>query len=323
MVKRIIADLRNQNMTMGEHMKKLLTAGTFAKLCDTTKATLRWYRKTGLLEPAELGSNGYAYYAVSQSVAFFGIRALQNVGCSLEQIKALQADEALLRSDSLVDEQIQRLDQRIHELKGQRAYLTQMLATQRDVQARWGEHPSEGDWHISHREQECYLVMRAPITHVDLYKRRLKSFQQACYEMGLGANVPIVVYLDERGLSLDQFEERFCICTKIDDPHAIQERLSHVDFEGTEIPYLLHRKAGNYLDYLTSLPLEADDTDTLETLGIAASGNPMIEGQRAALRIALREGCTLKMGMLETAIASLPQKNGAIQLLLEASFAMF
>jgi hypothetical protein len=49
----------------------------------------------------------------------------------------------------------------------------------------------------------------------------------------------------------------------------------------------------------------------------------MIDGQIAVLGIALREGCTLEMGLLETPLAALPQKDGRTHLFLELSIAAF
>lgn len=304
-------------------MRKLLTAGEFAKLCGTTKATLRWYRKTGLLEPVQLGSNGYAYYAASQVVAFSSIRVLQDIGCSLEQIKTYNDDGNLISTDSFLDEQVTRLDRRIDELKSQRAFLNRIRNTQHELLEQWGEHPTDGDWHIRHREKECYMVMSAPIVETSVYWEHLKSFQRICHEIGLGLNASVEMFFDEKSLSKGEFIEGFCVSTKVDDSLAIQEKLAYIDTGALEKPHLVFRKAGNYLTYLTMLPLEADENNRIDAIDIGSSSNPMIDGQKAALDIALREGCTLEMGLLETSIAALPQKDGRINLLLELSIAAF
>lgn len=304
-------------------MEKMLTAGAFAKLCETTKATLRWYRQTGLLEPVRIGSNGYTYYASDQVVKFTIIRALQNIGCSLEQIKVYNDYGGLISSDSFLDEQVARLDQRIDELKKQREFLDRIRNTQRELFEQWGEHPADGDWHMRHREKECYLVMGAPVVDISVYQQNLIVFKQICYEIGLGFDAPIVMFFDEKALSKGEFAEGFCVGTKVDDPLAIQEKLTHLDTSAIEKPHLFFREAGNYLVYLTTLPLEADDNNDINAIDVVPSSNPMINGQNTALIIALREGCTLEMGLLEAPLAALPQKDGRTHLFLELSIASF
>ena len=304
-------------------MEETLTASAFAKLCGTTKATLRWYRKTGLLEPVRIGSNGYAYYASGQVVRFTIIRALQNIGCSLEQIKAYNDYGGLISTDSFLDEQVARLDQRIDELKKQRGFLDRIRNTQHELFEQWGEHPADGDWHIRHREKECYLVMSAPVVDISAYQQHLIVFQQICYEIGLGFDAPVVMFFDEKTLSKGEFAEGFCVGTKVNDPLAIQEKLTHQDTGVIEEPHLIFRVSGNYLAYLTTFPLEADADNDIDSIDFSPSSNPMIDGQNAALGIALRKGCTLEMGLLETPLTALPQKNGKTRLFLELSIAAF
>ena len=301
-------------------MQENLTAGEFAKLCGTTKATLRWYRKTGLLKPVQIGSNGYAYYASGQVIAFAIIRELQYIGCSMEQIKAYNEYGGLIHTDSFLDEQIVRLNQRIDELKRQRGFLERLRNTRHQMFQQWGEHPTNGDWHIRHREKEHYLVMRAPIVDTSIYQQRLISFQQICHEVGLGFDAPIIIFFDEKSLSKGDFTEGYCVGTKVDNPLSVQEKLTHLDTDVSEAPYLVFRTAGNYLTYLTVFPLEADrknDSAAIDTI------NPMIDGQNTALGIALRESCTLEMGLLEVPLTALPQKDGKTHLFFELSFSAF
>lgn len=97
----------------------------------------------------------------------------------------------------------------------------------------------------------------------------------------------------------------------------------HQDTSAIEEPHLVFREAGNYLAYLTTLPLEADANNDIDAIDVGPSSNPMIDGQNAALGIALREGCTLELGLLEAPLAALPQKDGRTHLFLELSIAAF
>ena len=68
--------------------KKHYTSGEFARLCGTTKETLRHYDNVGILKPAEVGENGYRYYTNGQFFDFDLITTLKEAGCSLAEIKS-------------------------------------------------------------------------------------------------------------------------------------------------------------------------------------------------------------------------------------------
>ena len=68
--------------------KKHYTSGEFARLCGTTKETLRHYDNVGILKPAEVGDNGYRYYTNGQFFDFDLITTFKEAGCSLAEIKS-------------------------------------------------------------------------------------------------------------------------------------------------------------------------------------------------------------------------------------------
>ena len=63
-----------------------LTVGQFAKLCLTTRDTLRHYYELGILTPWVDPSNGYHYYSASQISSFFFITTMRQAGASLSEI---------------------------------------------------------------------------------------------------------------------------------------------------------------------------------------------------------------------------------------------
>ena len=65
----------------------LLKAGEFARLCGTTKETLRHYRDIGLLVPVAKAKNGYQLYSPLQLSDYLLVSSLQQAGCSLHEIK--------------------------------------------------------------------------------------------------------------------------------------------------------------------------------------------------------------------------------------------
>lgn len=70
------------------HMKESwLTAGQFAKLASTTKRTVTWYDKEGILKPHFIGQSGYRYYKPEQIIDFQVILLLRHLNFSIAQIK--------------------------------------------------------------------------------------------------------------------------------------------------------------------------------------------------------------------------------------------
>ncbi len=66
-----------------------LTLGQFAKLCGTTRDTLRYYYEEGIITPRVDPENGYHYYSASQISSFFFITTMRQAGCSIKEISTL------------------------------------------------------------------------------------------------------------------------------------------------------------------------------------------------------------------------------------------
>jgi len=78
--------------------QELLTAGEFAKLACTTKRTVQYYDKLGILEPFKIADNGYRYYKQNQILDFQVILLLRALKFPLRNIK-----EYLKKGKSLQD----------------------------------------------------------------------------------------------------------------------------------------------------------------------------------------------------------------------------
>lgn len=68
--------------------KNYITSGEFAKLCGTSKVTLRHYKDIGLLTPKCEGDNGYQYYDAEQFYDYYAIAIFKKTGTPLAKIKA-------------------------------------------------------------------------------------------------------------------------------------------------------------------------------------------------------------------------------------------
>ncbi len=63
-----------------------LSVGQFAKLCRTSRDTLRFYYEQEILMPRVDPDNGYHYYSASQISSFFFITTMRQAGCSVKEV---------------------------------------------------------------------------------------------------------------------------------------------------------------------------------------------------------------------------------------------
>lgn len=76
--------------------QNLLTTGEFAKLACTTKRTIQYYDKLGILEPFKINTKGYRYYRQEQILDFQVILLLRTLGLPLRDVKEhLSKDKSL------------------------------------------------------------------------------------------------------------------------------------------------------------------------------------------------------------------------------------
>jgi DNA-binding transcriptional MerR regulator len=69
------------------NMDNLLTTGEFAELACTTKRTIQYYDKLGILEPFKVDENGYRLYKPAQILDFQVILLLTTLRIPLKEIK--------------------------------------------------------------------------------------------------------------------------------------------------------------------------------------------------------------------------------------------
>ncbi len=93
-----------------ERNKGWLASGAFARLCGTTKETLRHYKDIGLLPPARQGENGYAYYDLEQFYDFYAITIFRQTGTPLEEIRRCLEGQSAPGTLALFREQRERLE---------------------------------------------------------------------------------------------------------------------------------------------------------------------------------------------------------------------
>lgn len=110
-----------------------ITAGEFAKMCQTTRDTLRYYERQGILVPKKNPVNGYHYYSYAQISSYYFIKTFRELDCSVGDIKEYLLGGEEVRFDAFVDQQYDRLlmmrrelDRKIHTIAGTRKILDQI-----------------------------------------------------------------------------------------------------------------------------------------------------------------------------------------------------
>ena len=88
----------------------------FAKFARTTRDTLLYYDKIGLLSPKSRGDNNYRFYSNNQLGTVNLIRTLQVLGMPLRGIKKLRDKRTPELMDAVLENQIKLLDAQINDL---------------------------------------------------------------------------------------------------------------------------------------------------------------------------------------------------------------
>lgn len=120
----------------------LLKAREFARLCGTTKETLRHYRDIGLLVPVAKAKNGYQLYSPLQLSDYLLVSSLQQAGCSLHEIKGYLSEPDSEALESVMEGRISVIVEQRRTLLMQKSLLENTLARMR-ARNDWRREPAE------------------------------------------------------------------------------------------------------------------------------------------------------------------------------------
>lgn len=105
------------------YMSNLLTASEFAKVCQVTPRTIRWYQKIGVLKPKKIDKwNRYAYFAPEQALDIFRIRMLQQLEIPLKDVRKSFKNQSL-------GQKINKLEKLINEKQEEIGFLKEIDRT--------------------------------------------------------------------------------------------------------------------------------------------------------------------------------------------------
>lgn len=106
--------------------KEDFSVSDFAKIARTTRDTLIYYDKIGLLAPASRGENNYRSYSLLQLGIINLIRTLQTLGMPLNEIKRLRTKRTPELIDAVLKNQIKLIEEEIDGLERARELLTNL-----------------------------------------------------------------------------------------------------------------------------------------------------------------------------------------------------
>ena len=109
--------------------REYFSISDFAKFARTTRDTLIYYDKIGLLSPVSRGENNYRFYSHNQLGIINLIRTLQILGMPLADIRRLKNKRSPELVDVVLENQIRLLDDEIDELVTARKLLNTLKTT--------------------------------------------------------------------------------------------------------------------------------------------------------------------------------------------------
>ncbi|MBO6240491.1 MAG: MerR family transcriptional regulator [Butyrivibrio sp.] len=93
-----------------------LTVSQFAKLCGTTRDTLRHYYEQDILMPRVDEDNGYHYYSASQISSFFFISTMRQAGCSIKEIRDIIHNSSREAIEKLTNSKILEMQRELYRI---------------------------------------------------------------------------------------------------------------------------------------------------------------------------------------------------------------
>lgn len=137
---------------MEQRNELYFTTGEFARILGVKKHTLFHYDEIGLFSPAIKEENGYRYYFVWQMDVFEVIRALQQLGMPLAEIKAYMENRSPELFLTMMEQQERQIDQEIQRLKSMKQFIRHEKQNVREALAVELDRPRVV------RRESCFLM---------------------------------------------------------------------------------------------------------------------------------------------------------------------
>ncbi len=150
----------------------MLTISKLGKKFGLSRATVLYYEREGLLEPASRAANGYRWYGYKEIERLGQITGFRSYGVSVRDIRALLARDSDQVHEQILRKRFAQMETEIQNIRRQQKALMALLEqTQESPQApmskeRWSgimraAGMSDEDMHNWHRKFEA----REPLAH--------------------------------------------------------------------------------------------------------------------------------------------------------------
>lgn len=228
-------------------MDTFLKTGDFAKLCRTTKETLRHYANIGLLAPSMQTENGYNYYSFTQFADFALISALQSTGLSLGEIREYLSNPSAASLNKLLEERIESITVQIEEMQRKQQVLEGALDQAQRLHSWFDPSVSvapEGyRWRIVQCPEEYFLETSVAYEDgkEDDFIHALIDHVEYCEAQGWTATFQEAYRIDEKYLDAKDYAAGFCA----------EERFP----KRIDSPRLRVKPAGMYFQWLNCIDL--------------------------------------------------------------------
>ena len=248
-----------QSSFEGEKMGKLMRSGEFAKICGTTKETLRHYERIGLLSPLCVMDNGYKLYAPSQIVDFMVIASLKAAGCALEEVKEVISSDNPETMTKVFLEKIDEISKKQAQLERSKLLLEGTVSRLNEARP-WQSSPNDRRWRISWLDCAYYVETPIPlqVEQPSSVFESVANHEVYCRSNGIGygAEWQKTYRLNSRSFISGNYSESFFVCTRVEKKLALDR--------------LFIRPAGSYLERIDYFPI-SDTENGADSL----SGNPL------------------------------------------------
>lgn len=200
-------------------------AGKFARICQTTKDTLRHYDEINLLKPASISESGYKIYSASQVVDFLVISSLKDAGCTLDEIRAFQEHHDRETTLELFDKKKSEIEEEAKKIE-RRRFLVESAIASLQTQEQWLSSRSSDSpcWRLAEVEESYFLSTRMPLRSEnpeDLFLEIAKHEKSRRENTGIGEAPFSSLYLiGEAAFSKGGYEDDFRICAEIPKEEA-------------------------------------------------------------------------------------------------------
>lgn len=98
-------------------MATKLTIGELAKAAEVPTSTVRYYERAGILRPSGRSAGNYRVYSATELERLRFIRAAKATGFTLDDIRSLLRPAACGKVQSLIEQRLSDVSERMRELR--------------------------------------------------------------------------------------------------------------------------------------------------------------------------------------------------------------